>query len=87
MHYYHFFYISKIYASITFFIIMMIILHIAKPSLIYDNRNGGGFRQFGLGYSNKTILPIWLVTIFLAIISYLAISIFYDSTILDHYIH
>ena len=40
-----------------------------KPSFMYDEKNGS-FRQFGVGYKNTTILPLWLVSILLAIISY-----------------
>ena len=33
----------------------------------------GEIRSFGLGFQNKTIIPIWLFTIILAIISYMII--------------
>ena len=36
---------------------------------MYDEKNGS-FRQFGVGYKNTTILPLWLISIILAIISY-----------------
>jgi len=42
-----------------------------KPSFMYDEKNGS-FRQFGVGYKNTTILPLWLVSIILAILSYFA---------------
>ena len=48
-----------LYASVVYF----------KPSFMYDEKNGS-FRQFGVGYKNTTILPLWLVSILLAIISY-----------------
>ena len=40
-----------------------------KPSFMYDEKNDC-FRQFGIGYKNTTILPLWLISILLAIISY-----------------
>ncbi len=40
-----------------------------KPSFIYDEKTES-FRQFGIGYKNTTILPLWLISIILAIISY-----------------
>ena len=43
-----------------------------KPSFIYDEKNGS-FRQFGVGYKNTTILPLWLVSILLAVASYFII--------------
>ena len=42
---------------------------LSKPSLIFDKN--GNPREFGLGYKNKTIVPIWLLVILFAIISYL----------------
>ena len=56
------------------FLFMIIIL--SKPSFIFNS--DGTFRNFGIGYSKKTVLPIWLITIVLAIISYFAI-IYYTS--------
>jgi hypothetical protein len=34
----------------------------------------GSFREFGVGYKNKTVIPIWVVSIIIAILCYLAIS-------------
>ncbi len=42
-----------------------------KPRLLYDT--DGSFRQFGVGYRHKTVIPIWLVSIILAIFSYIAV--------------
>jgi len=42
-----------------------------KPKTIFDN--DGTPLHFGLGYTKKTITPIWLIVIFIAIISYLFI--------------
>tara|TARA_B100001093_G_scaffold475406_1_gene500951 strand:- start:222 stop:467 length:246 start_codon:yes stop_codon:yes gene_type:complete len=57
--------------SIIFFIIMFILLIVIKPEIVFTKN--GKPREFGLGYKNKTILPIWLFVIILAIFSYLAI--------------
>jgi hypothetical protein len=43
-----------------------------KPSFMYDEKNDC-FRQFGVGYKNTTILPLWLISILLAIISYFSV--------------
>jgi hypothetical protein len=40
-----------------------------KPEFLY-NKNGS-IREFGVGYKNKTILPVWLFSILLGILSYL----------------
>jgi hypothetical protein len=34
----------------------------------------GGFRQFGVGYKQKTVVPIWIVAIMLAILCYVGVS-------------
>lgn len=47
--------------------------------LTYYNHPGflfktdGSIREFGVGYKNKTIMPIWLFAIILGILSYLAV--------------
>ena len=57
--------------TIILFLIFFIILIITKPGFIFDKN--GRPREFGLGYKNKTVFPIWLVVIFLAILSYLLV--------------
>ena len=61
--------INKLSVSITLFLIIIIGIHITKPSFIYNE--DGGFREFGLGYRNKTVFPIWSISIIAAILSYL----------------
>ena len=61
--------INKLSVSITLFLIIIIGIHITKPSFIYNE--DGGFREFGLGYRNKTVFPIWTISIISAILSYL----------------
>jgi hypothetical protein len=55
--------------SILIFLVLFTLIHQVKPSLLYTKE--GGFRQFGVGYKQKTVVPIWLVAIFLAILCYL----------------
>jgi hypothetical protein len=43
-----------------------------KPGCIYNE--DGGFRPFGVGYKHKTVIPIWVVSIILAILCYLVVS-------------
>jgi hypothetical protein len=33
----------------------------------------GSFREFGIGYKKKTVVPAWLVAIIVAIFSYLGV--------------
>lgn len=42
-----------------------------KPAFLYNK--DGSIREFGVGYKNKTILPIWLLSLILGILSYLFI--------------
>ena len=55
--------------SIIIFIILFTIIQIIEPAFLYDR--DGSFRNFGIGKQKKTIIPIWLVTIILAILVYL----------------
>ena len=61
--------IYKIPFSILLFIILFGLYHTIKPSISY--LPNGGFRPFGVGYRHNTIVPVWLVSIMLSIISYL----------------
>jgi hypothetical protein len=65
-------YQNRLTISIAIFTILMMLIHYIKPMLIYDK--DGSFREFGIGYQNKTIIPIWLVSASLAILSYLVVS-------------
>jgi hypothetical protein len=55
--------------SILLFLALFSIVHFLKPGLIYNEQ--GGFRQFGIGYKHKTVVPIWTISIVLAIACYL----------------
>ena len=44
----------------------------AKPSFIFNK--DGSFRQFGVGRSRKTVIPIWLLAFIIGILSYLAVA-------------
>ena len=55
--------------SIILFIIIFCIVQVIKPNFIYND--DGSLKQFGLGVRQKTVVPIWLVTMILAIFSYL----------------
>ena len=55
--------------SIIIFIILFAGIQFIEPAFLYDK--DGSIRQFGLGTRKKTILPIWFLTIILAVLSYL----------------
>jgi hypothetical protein len=58
--------------SILLFLIIYFIIQYDKPLFIYNSN--GTLRQFGVGYKKKTILPIWLLSILLAIVCYMVIK-------------
>jgi hypothetical protein len=58
--------------SILLFVIIYFIIQYDKPLFIYNSN--GTLRQFGVGYKKKTILPIWLLSILLAIVCYMVIK-------------
>lgn len=54
--------------SLLLFFVLFLLISSFKPSLIYNN--DGSFKNFGLGYKTKTIFPMWLMVIVMAIFSY-----------------
>ena len=58
--------------STILFISIFIIIQILKPSFLYNI--DGSLREFGVGYKNKTIFPVWLLSIILGILCYLAVN-------------
>jgi hypothetical protein len=64
--------------SIILFLIIFGSIQMLKPSFLYNK--DGSLREFGVGYKNKTILPVWMLSIVLGILSYLAV-LFYITKI------
>jgi hypothetical protein len=63
--------IHKVNIAIIVFILIFGAIHWYKPSMIYNS--DGGFRPFGVGYTHKTVIPMWVMAIILAILAYLAV--------------
>lgn len=57
--------------SIVIFLISYSYLNYVKPAFLY-NKNGT-LREFGVGFKKKTVIPLWLIAIFIAIISYFSV--------------
>lgn len=55
--------------AIAIFTVIFGVIHLMKPACLY--KPDGSIREFGVGYKNKTIMPIWLLSIVLGILSYL----------------
>jgi hypothetical protein len=57
--------------AIVLFLIIFGFIQVMKPAFLYNS--DGSIREFGIGYKNKTILPIWLLSIILGILCYLVV--------------
>jgi hypothetical protein len=60
--------------TIIFFVLVYVFINYLKPAFLYTHK--GTLRQFGLGYQNKTIIPLWLLSILIAVISYLVVRFY-----------
>ena len=65
---------NTLLVSIILFIIIFGIIQMIKPVCFYNK--DGSVREFGIGYRNKTIFPIWLLSLSLGILYYLAVLYF-----------
>ncbi len=62
----------KLSFSILLFLCLMFLVQWLKPAIVFDEH--GQYRQFGIGHRRTTVFPIWVVTIVLAVLSYLVVS-------------
>lgn len=63
-------------ASISVFLTFYIVIVILKPNFLYNK--DGSLREFGVGFKKKTVVPVWLLSIILGIMSYY-IMLYYSS--------
>ena len=63
--------------SIALFAVFYLLLSTYKPGFIFSK--DGNIREFGVGQTNKTILPLWLVSLLLGILSYFVIMVLSTS--------
>ena len=61
----------KVSFAILLYISIYLIITTIKPNFLYNE--DGTLRNFGLGYRNKTVIPMWLIVIILSILCYLGI--------------
>jgi hypothetical protein len=61
---------------IIMYVTLYLIINQIKPDFIFNNLEDN-LRQFGIGYKEKTIFPLWLVSIILAIFSYFIVCYVY----------
>jgi uncharacterized membrane protein YidH (DUF202 family) len=62
---------NKTLSAIVLFIIIFGTIQMMKPACFYNK--DGSIREFGIGYKNKTIMPLWLLSLVLGILCYLAV--------------
>ena len=62
---------NKISVAILIYIILFGLVNILKPAFMYNS--DGSLKEFGVGFRKKTIIPAWLISIFLAIIAYFSV--------------
>ena len=59
----------KLSIAIVLYIIGFYIINRSKPNIFYNP--DGSLKQFGIGYKHKTVVPLWLFSTVLAIVSYI----------------
>ena len=62
---------NPLVVSILLFLVLFATIVMVYPAFLFNV--DGSIRQFGIGYKNKTIFPMWLMAIVLGIFSYLYI--------------
>ena len=69
-------YVRQHFVSFIIFIYFCLFLFTIyiKPNIIYNEN--GTLKHFGIGYKNKTIFPLWLISILYAIISYFIVLLY-----------
>ena len=67
--------------AVFIFLILFGIINALRPSVIYNKDLS--FRRFGIGYKNKTVIPIWLFSIVLAILVYVAVTYLFEYRAVD----
>jgi hypothetical protein len=62
---------NKVSVAILIFVILFGVINVIKPAFMYND--DGSIKEFGVGFRKKTIIPVWLISIMLAIISYFSV--------------
>ena len=66
---------NKVALAIILFMLIYGIFYVIKPAFAYNE--DGSLKAFGLGYTNKTVIPAWIVAIILGILSYYVIMVYF----------
>ena len=66
---------NKVGVAILLFICLYAIFYTLKPAFAYNE--DGTLKPFGLGYTNKTVIPAWIVAIILGILCYYVVMVYF----------
>jgi hypothetical protein len=67
--------------AVFIFLVFFGIINAFRPSIIYNKDLS--FRRFGIGYKNKTVIPIWMLSIVLAILVYVLVTYLFEYRAVD----
>ena len=67
--------------AVFIFLILFGIINAFRPSIIYNKDLS--FRRFGIGYKNKTVIPIWMLSIVLDILVYVLVTYLFEYRAVD----
>ena len=66
---------NKVGVAILLFMFIYGIFYALKPAFAYNE--DGTLKPFGLGYTNKTVIPAWIVAIILGILCYYVVMVYF----------
>jgi hypothetical protein len=64
-------------SAIIIYIILFFIILFIKPNFLFNK--DGSLREFGVGKSKKTVIPVWLIAIILSVLSYFSVLYYLAS--------
>jgi hypothetical protein len=66
---------NKVGVAILLFVCLYGIFYTLNPAFAYNE--DGTLKPFGLGYTNKTVIPAWIVAIILGILCYYVVMVYF----------
>ncbi len=69
---------NKVVVAILIYLVFFALINYLKPASVYNP--DGSLKEFGIGFRRKTIIPAWLISIFVAILAYFSVM-YYTSRI------
>jgi hypothetical protein len=62
---------NKTLVATSLFLVFFIYINVLKPGFLYNK--DGSLREFGIGYKSKTVMPLWIISIMVGLLSYLLV--------------